>query len=213
VPAARRRKPVELARARMYRDVVLECAERVFAERGYQTARMQEVAAAAGISLSTLYAAFPSKRAVFEALHEMRGAEFLALVDAALAQAGDARQALARGVRAFVDYLVRHEDYFRIDLREGRSWAIGDVESSPAFQAGIRHWTELMQRGIAEGVFVDDDPDVMAVTAFGVMQIQLAAWLAKPDALGAAEIADRIFRHLERALCTTPVIASPTPAP
>jgi AcrR family transcriptional regulator len=188
----------------MYRDVVLDCAERVFAERGYHTARMQEVAAAAGISLSTLYAAFPSKREVFEALHETRGAEFLANVDAALAGPGDAREALRRGVRAFVDYLVRHEDYFRVDLREGRSWAIGDVEASPAFQTGIDHWTQLMKRGIAEGVFVDDDPDVMAVTAFGVMQIQLAAWLAKPGEPNATKIAERIFRHLERALCTTP---------
>ena len=190
------------ARAQMYRALVLQCAERVFAERGYHTAKMQEVAAAAGISLATLYAAFPSKGAVFEALHETRGAEFLAEVDAALAEPGDARESLRRGVRAFVDYLVRHPDYFRMDLREGRSWAIGDVESSPAFQTGIAHWTELMKRGIAEGIFDDEDPDVMAVTAFGVMQIQLAAWLAKHGEPDAAAIAERIFRHLERALCT-----------
>ncbi len=200
--AGRRRKPVVEAREQMYRALVLQSAERVFAGRGFHTAKMQEVAAAAGISLATLYATFPSKQQVFEALHEMRGAEFLAEVEAALAEPGDARAALRRGVRAFVDYLVRHPDYFRMDLREGRSWAIGDVESSPAFQAGIAHWTQLMKRGIAEGTFSDEDPDVMAVTAFGVMQIQLAAWLAKPGEPDAAAIAERISRHLERALCT-----------
>jgi AcrR family transcriptional regulator len=202
VAARRRPKPVVEARVQMYRDVVLQCAERVFAARGYHTAKMQEVAAAAGISLSTLYAAFPSKREVFEALHETRGAEFLAQVDAALAGPGDARASLGRGVHAFVDYLVRHQDYFRVDLREGRSWAIGDVEASPAFQSGIDHWTQLMKRGIAEGIFTDEDPDVMAVTAFGVMQIQLAAWLAKPGAPDVAAIAERISGYLERALCT-----------
>ncbi|MDJ0848893.1 MAG: TetR/AcrR family transcriptional regulator [Myxococcota bacterium] len=185
----------------MYRTLVLRCAEQVFAERGYHTAKMQEVAAAAGISLATLYATFPSKQQVFETLHEMRGAEFLAHVDAALAEPGDARASLRRGVRAFVDYLANHADYFRMDLREGRSWAIGDVESSPAFQAGIEHWTQLMKRGIAEGTFSDEDPGVMAVTAFGVMQIQLAAWLAKPGEPDAAAIAERICRHLERAFC------------
>lgn len=199
--AARRRRPVVEARAQMYRGLVLRCAERVFAARGYHTARMQEVAAEAGISLATLYAAFPSKRAVFEALHETRGAEFLAEVDAALAEPGDARESLRRGIHAFVRYLVRHPDYFRVDLREGRSWAIGDVEASPAFQAGIEHWTALMKRGIAEGVFHADDPDVMAVTVFGVMQIQLAAWLLKAARPDAQDIADRICLQLERMLC------------
>lgn len=200
-PTAPRRKPVAKARAEMYRALILECAERVFAERGYHTAKMQELAAEAGISLNTLYATFPSKREVFEALHEMRGAEFLAEVDTALAAPGDARQSLRRGVEAFVAYLVRHQDYFRIDLREGRSWAIGDVEASPSFQAGIRQWTGLMRRGIAEGLFYADDPDVMAVTAFGLMQIQLAAWLAKTGASDPKRIAERVFRQIERALC------------
>jgi AcrR family transcriptional regulator len=203
----RQRKPVAEARVQMYRALVLQCAEHVFALRGYHTAKMQEIAAEAGISLNTLYATYPSKREVFEALHETRGAAFLAQVDAALARRGDARESLCRGVHAFVEYLVRHPDYFRVDLREGRSWAIGDVEASPAFQAGIAHWTELMKRGIAEAVFYAGDPDVMAVTAFGVMQIQLAAWLAKKGKPNASEIAERICLQLERALCRPEALA------
>jgi TetR/AcrR family fatty acid metabolism transcriptional regulator len=205
--ARRQRKPVVEARAQMYRALVLQCAERVFALRGYHTAKMQEIASEAGISLNTLYATIPSKREVFEALHETRGTAFLAQVDAALARPGDARESLCHGVHAFVEYLVRHPDYFRVDLREGRSWAIGDVEASRAFQAGIEHWTELMKRGIAEELFYPDDPDVMAVTVFGVMQIQLAAWLAKPGKPDAAKIAERICLQLERALCRPEVLA------
>lgn len=185
----------------MYRALVLDCAERVFALRGYHTARMQEVAAEAGISLNTLYATFSGKREIFESLHEARGADFLAQVSAALAEPVGARESLRLGVHAFVDFLVRHPDYFRVDLREGRSWAIGDVEASPAFQSGIKNWTALMRRGIAEGVFFSEDPEVMAVTAFGVMQVQLAAWLAKPGKPDAARIAERIAVQLERALC------------
>ena len=209
--ARRRRKPVDEARAEMYRALVLRCAEQVFAERGYHTAKMQEIASAAGISLNTLYAAFPSKRAVFEALHEARGSESLALVDAALAEPGDARASLRRGIHAFVAFLTRHPDYFRMDLREGRSWAIGDVEASPSFRAGIAHWTALMKRGIAEGVFRAEDPEVMAVTAFGVMQIQLAAWLARPEPPAPLDIAERICAHLERALCTPDTLEAASP--
>ncbi|MEZ4289274.1 MAG: TetR/AcrR family transcriptional regulator [Myxococcota bacterium] len=188
------------AREAMYRSVVLDAAERVFGQAGYHAAKMQDLAREAGISLNTLYATFPSKREVFEALHETRGLAFLERVSEALEGDGDARARLARGVHAFVDYLSAHPDYFRVDLREGRSWAIGDVEASPTFQAGIESWTRLVREGIARGVFVDEDPHVMAVTAFGVMQIQLAAWLSRPDPPEPRVIAERITRQLERAL-------------
>jgi len=185
----------------MYRDLVLECAERVFAREGFHTAKMQAIAAEAGISLNTLYAVFPGKCEVFEEIHESRGREFLARIEAALDPLPPSREAIARGVYAFVDFVVDHEDYFRMDLREGRSWAIGDVEASPAFQAGVRLWTDLMRRGIAEGVFNDEDPELMATTAFGLMQIQLAYLLARDGEPDRGAIAARIALQLERVLC------------
>jgi AcrR family transcriptional regulator len=193
----------------MYRDLVLECAERVFAREGFHTAKMQDIAAEAGISLNTLYAVFPGKREIFQEVHESRGRAFFARVEAALAPAPPAREAIARGVRAFVEFLLDHADYFRMDLREGRSWAVGDVEASPAFQAGIRLWTELMRRGIAEGVFYDEDPGLMATTAFGLMQMQLAYLLAHDGEPDRGRIADRITLQLERAFCQPEPAAAP----
>lgn len=187
----------------MYRDLVLDCAERVFAASGYHAARAQDIAAEAGISLQTLYGTFPSKREIFDALHESRGREFLARVEAALAEPLPAVESLRRGVHAFVDFLVGHVDYFKVDLREGRSWAVGDVEASPTFQAGIELWTSLMERATREGSFVDDDPELMAATAFGVMQIQLAVLLARDDDPDAKQISERIYTQLLRAFAAS----------
>ncbi len=195
----RSRSSAAEARRQRYRDLVLRCAERVFARAGYHGARAQDIAAEAGISLQTLYAAFPGKREIFTELHEFRGREFLARIEAALAEPLPARDALRRAVHAFVEYLVERPDYLQVDLREGRSWAIGDVEASPTFQAGIRLWTDLMQRGIGEGAFHDDDPELMATTAFGVMQIQLAVLVAREPEPDVDRIAERIFAQLERA--------------
>ena len=55
------RSRLEVARERMYRELVFESAEHVIAARGLEATTMQEIAAEAGISLRTLYAAFPSK--------------------------------------------------------------------------------------------------------------------------------------------------------
>lgn len=196
-----RTSPVAEARAEMYRVVVLECAERVFAQRGYHTAKMRDIATEAGISLNTLYAAFPGKDDLFAELHEWRGREFLARIEEALDVPAPVVESLRSAVHAYVAFLIEHPDYFRVDLREGRSWAIGDVEASPTFQAGVKRWTELMQRGLEEDVFHPGPPDVMAVTAFGIMQVQLAAWLARTDEPNVGEISERIAIQLERALC------------
>jgi AcrR family transcriptional regulator len=186
----------------MYRDLVLDSAERVFGARGYHASKMGEVAAEAGVSLSTVYAVFASKRELFEALHETRGRQFLASLEPALRGSEPALVCLRRAVDAFVGYLVRHRDYLHVDLREGRSWAIGDVQASRAYQAGIELWTRLVQRGIEEGVFyADDDPRLMATTAFAIMQVQLACLLEGGEPPPPGEISERIARQLERALC------------
>ena len=198
------RSRVSEAREQMYRDLVLECAERVFARAGYHGARAQDIAAEAGISLQTLYATFPGKAEIFAELHEFRGREFLARIEAALAEPLPASESLCRAVLAFVEYLVEHPDYQQVDLREGRSWAIGDVEASPTFQAGIRLWTDLMRRGIEEQSFCDDDPELMATTAFGIMQIQLAVLVAREPTPDAREIAGRIHAQLARAFRRSP---------
>ena len=149
--------------------------------------------------MQTLYAAFPGKAEIFAELNEFRGREFLARIEAAVADPLPAVESLRRAVFAFVEYLVEHGDYQQIDLREGRSWAIGDVEASPTFQAGIRLWTDLMSRGIEEGVFFDDDPELMATTAFGIMQIQLAVLITRKPKPTAEEIAAQIHGQLVRA--------------
>lgn len=47
---------------------ILECAKKVFAERGFHAANVSHICAEAGIGRGTLYLYFDSKRAVFEAI-------------------------------------------------------------------------------------------------------------------------------------------------
>src|SRR5689334_4936808 len=72
------------ARDAMYRAHIVETAERVFSEKGFESTKMQDVAAAAAISLATLYGAFPSKAELYQAIVATRGDELLARVGLAL---------------------------------------------------------------------------------------------------------------------------------
>ncbi|MFE9817745.1 TetR/AcrR family transcriptional regulator [Streptomyces sp. NPDC005773] len=52
-------------RPRNRRQLIIEAAGRVFSERGYHTASMEEVAAGVGITAAALYRHFPNKYALF----------------------------------------------------------------------------------------------------------------------------------------------------
>ncbi|MFG2869343.1 TetR/AcrR family transcriptional regulator [Streptomyces sp. NPDC048338] len=57
--------PAAATRPRNRRQLIVEAAGRVFSERGYHTASMEEVAAGVGISAAALYRHFPNKYALF----------------------------------------------------------------------------------------------------------------------------------------------------
>lgn len=64
-PATRRRLPTEERRA-----LIVEAAGRLFGERGYEGTRLDDVAAAAGVTKPILYRHFDAKRVLYLALLE-----------------------------------------------------------------------------------------------------------------------------------------------
>ncbi|MFE3518225.1 TetR/AcrR family transcriptional regulator [Streptomyces sp. NPDC059166] len=57
--------PIAATRPRNRRQLIIEAAGRVFSERGYHAAPMEEIAAGVGISAAALYRHFPNKYALF----------------------------------------------------------------------------------------------------------------------------------------------------
>jgi AcrR family transcriptional regulator len=195
----------------MYRDLIFECAERVFGEQGFEGATMKDIAAEAGISLKTLYATFPGKLEIYREVRRARARQFLQHVASALEGEGSTWDRIARGMRAYVDVIVAHRDFLRIQLREGQSWGLGPSgEDRNEWRAGVKMQAELVRAGIKEGIFYDGDPELIAATGIAVMQVQLAGLLERSPQADAQTIADEILRQLERLLCRTPRAAEPT---
>src|SRR6266850_116888 len=158
---------LEAARSRMYHDLIFDCAERVFAEKGFDECTMQDVASEAGISLKTLEA----------------------------------------GLRAFVSFLVEHDAYRRILLREGHAWGLDPTTENTRenWRAGVSHVAAVLRQGMDEGVFHHGDPELLAACVTAVMQVQLAGRLFRagnqPDA---EDIASGTLVVLRRMLCVDP---------
>lgn len=199
--------PLEAARTRMYHDLIFDCAERVFAEKGFERATMQDVAAAAGISLKTLYATFPGKNEVYAEIVRVRGLGFLEAVGAGAAGDGGARKRLEGGVRAFVAYLLEHEPFRRILLREGRAWGLNPSteETRATWRSGIEHVADVLRQGMAEGVFHREDPELLAGSVQAMLQVQLAGRIDRAERGPDADaISDEILVLLRRLIYRDP---------
>ena len=106
------------ATARDRRQHILEQAERLFADRGYEGAALAEIARAAGLGNAGLIHHFPSKAALYRAVLEELGADLDARLSAALANAHEPGARLRAFVMVQVDWALERPMGIRVIQRE-----------------------------------------------------------------------------------------------
>ncbi len=204
MPQLKKKSNLATARARMYRDLVFECAERVFAEKGFSESSMQDLAAEAGISLKTLYATFPGKDDIYKEILSVRGLGLLkAIGDVSQAEATTALARIEIGIRGIVGFLMEHQRFFRILFQEGQAWGLNPrgEEARATWEAGLVTVREILVGGIESGEFLPADPDLLAPTVSAVLQVQLAGLLDRGDEIDSDVISGQIVETLRRLLC------------
>ena len=201
------REAARQARTEVYRQHVLETAVGVFAERGFEATKVQEIAQHADLSLGTIYSVFPGKHELYEAILAEHGQALLALVQGVHERSMPAREALNALIGIYIDYFAGHPDFLRMHLRSGASWALGPVlgtEQQRAYWQRIHALqADIFRRGVGERAFVDEDPDYLA-KLFSVMdQVLLADWVARGMRDDREALAARLRAQAKRSFWTT----------
>lgn len=205
MPRPPSKENVRRARSEMYRQLVLEAAEGIFAERGFDDAKMEEIARESGLSLGTLYSVFSGKADLFRAIHEARVGEVFRLsVDAARGLDDPLERVLA-SVRAYVEFLVAHPDFLRMHLRE-HAWGL-DGAGAPAgmraevWKEGVAMQASLFERGSAEGIFRPGDPKLMARLMIAMHQVYLADWVEGGMQADTEQLIAEMQAQVRRSFC------------
>jgi AcrR family transcriptional regulator len=201
-PAEEPHSRLDDARTRMYRDLVFESAECVFGEKGFEHATMQDIAGEAGISLKTLYAAFPGKQELYEEIQHVRGQAFIDHVAAAVDPEAKPEARLEHLTHAYVNFLFEHRDWLRIHLQNRQSWGLRPSTEYAAgyWEQGLARTAQLLRDGAKSGCFYDADPMSAAALTQAVMQVQVAQAVARGET-DADRTAAEIMLQLRRLLC------------
>ncbi len=145
---------------------LLEAALAVFAEKGFSAARLDEIAARAGVSKGTLYLYFPNKEALLEALVDSAILPRIERIERLVAGWRGSSALLLRAIARMVAGVLRHERLVAFP-----KLVIAEATNFPAFaeryrrrviDRGVGLLGRIIARGIGRGEFRRVDPETTA---------------------------------------------------
>lgn len=189
----------------LYRGAILDAAERVFGEEGYEATKVQRVAAEAGVSLTTLYSVVESKWEIYRAVHRRRLSEVMGLAQGVLQNDMSSLDILIAGTRMQLAFFMQRRDFTKMQLKEVTAWSTIELLRSPeqveALGVGLDLTETLLRQCIEDGDLIDDDPELMARMMIATQQVRLAMWMDRGCKEDPDRVADAALRHLLRSYC------------
>jgi len=161
------------------RDAILRAAIDVFAERGFFSAQVADIARAAGVAAGTVYLYFKSKDDLLVSIFDRSMREGLALGRAAVADLDDPRERLRRLARGHLARLGGDRNLaivFQVELRQSTKFM-------ERFSATLlRDYLGLIRDAIADGqragIFrTDIKATVAAKIFFGALDEMATNWI------------------------------------
>lgn len=183
-------------------EEILQAAFDVFTEKGFHGARMLDVASRARASKATLYARYPSKEALFEALMAWSTRQGTDALDAIAAdETLDPLTALHRLAAQLLALMLQPKKLalFRIAAAEGnRLSPVGRTYSAFTRDHGMERVRAIVARLVKQGLIEIDDRAEFGHSFIGLLQGELftRALLGTIPAPGREEI----DRHARRAV-------------
>jgi AcrR family transcriptional regulator len=196
--------PVVEQRRTLYRELVLDAAEREFARVGYADTKVAAIAKAADVSLATVYKTFDGKREIWNELHAERMAALLALVDARVVGAASPLERLLAGIGGVAEFLTGHDAYLELSLGAGSGWlsAGGTDVQRTVWSSGLDTIAAGVTAAKAAGELRGLRPRIAAGLVVSALQVWLGDWVDSGRDRDPGDLVAELVAYL-RVLLTT----------
>lgn len=196
-PSAQR---LQDAKDELYREHIMEVAERIFAEQGFTNTKMQDIASAAGISLGRLYLSYPGKAELHRGLLIERDRQMLNSVlgqRKGLLLAPTSVEEFLCFMETHLYFLLQHPNYLRMQLQEGHAWyhqaAQPTAEEQQMWDRGLKVMEQAFTWGMSRKLFSPAVAGHQARMLLSLQQTRLANWVME----GMVEAQESVVRRIQ----------------
>ena len=224
-PKSDGRRSAAAVRRRAREKEILDATRALFDERGVRDAQIEDIARAVGINRAIIYRHFSGK----EELFALTLVGYLDELDARLSAADDPGADPPTRLRliteAFLDFGIEFPafvDCAQTLMRRPGPELLEEVSEGAVYRLGrgiatcLARVAQVLEAGIADGSFRDQDVDLMAntlyATGLGGMQLARVGMIVKEAAPGVPTVAalspDQVKAHM---VATTLAMAAGTP--
>ncbi len=174
------------------RSHLLDCAQALFAARGYDAVGVQEIVEAAGVTKPTLYHYFGSKRGLLDALLEERYAGLIPRLRQAAVEHPDVGMALRQVAQVYFDFARADPPFYRMQM--SMQFASPDGEPQQAADCFMREQYEILEALFSRAALAHGNmrgrQRAYAATFLGMLNTYIAIYLN-----GQIELSDAVVQQ------------------
>lgn len=193
-PASYRQKLKEAMR-----DQILLSAERVFAEKGFGNAKVEDIARRAEVAVGTIYLHFGNKESLYFTLINAKVDRLVAHVRKAVVGVPTACEKIRRITASQLGFFQRNKLFLRTFLHETRGfeWSIQfklGAKIMTHYRRHLKFVSAIFEQGVADGEFTGNTaPHDMAIALQGMINAFLTDWAHRKPAVDFEENTDLIL--------------------
>jgi AcrR family transcriptional regulator len=180
------------ARGQRTRARLLEAAEKVFSELGYNDASIVKITEAAGVGQGTFYLYFPGKAEIFDCLvRDLNRRVRRTMTEAA--EKGETRiQAELNGFHAFFRFTAEHPALYRI-IRQAEFASPETLQFH--YDRLVESYVAALEQAMDAGEIARRDPEVLAWALMGIGELigmRYILWAGRDD------VSQHVLEEIER---------------
>lgn len=191
------------------KQLILETALDLFSKQGYEAASMGQIAEAVGIRKASLYSHFKGKQEILDTLIALISQEYEAhsllsqanALDEATNHLGDLTpEVFAARLKGQLRFLL-HDDHISkvrklLTIEQYRNPELAAMQTKRVYEDVLAFNVRQMQQLIRSGIFMEEDPEIMAAQ----FAFPISAWLNLCDREPEREeeVMERIDRHVRQ---------------
>jgi AcrR family transcriptional regulator len=195
-------------RGQRTRHELLEAAELVFGERGFEHASVAEITRRAGVALGTFYVYFPHKQAIFIELVDELGLRLRETLRKAVEGKATRLEKERAGFRAFFEFAGKHRNLYRI-VRQA------EFVDEAVYLRYYRQLATSYARGLTHAMTRKDigeyDAEVLAYALMGIADFIGMRFVVWDDPRELDRVTDEVLHFVQHGLLSAARRGGPKP--